>query len=69
MTIDDALSLATRLHPSNGVLPDKSDVKPTIPEAIALIHEERRTCGFNWITGRVAEEVLRDALAQAGAHS
>jgi len=29
---------------------------------VAAIQEERRTCGFNWITGAEATTVLKEAL-------
>lgn len=61
MDTEAALSIATRLHPANGLLPSEMDVVPTLPEAIKLVSAERGACGFNWITGRVAEEVLRAA--------
>jgi hypothetical protein len=54
-----ALALAARLVLENALLPSLADRIPSIPEAINLLHHERGTCGFNWITGRVAEEVLR----------
>lgn len=38
-----------------------SDPTPEIPEAIEIIGRSLRTCGFNWITGRVALELLRSA--------
>lgn len=33
---------------------------PAVPDrdALAAIERERRECGFNWITGRVAAELL-----------
>lgn len=54
-----ALALATRLVPDNGILPSPRDRTPSIPEAIEALHCARVQSGFNWITGRVAEEVLR----------
>lgn len=56
-TTEDALSIARDLI--HGPLPKPGDPVPTIDEAIEIIEEERRTCGFNWITGRVCLEVLR----------
>ena len=49
MTVNDALSMARNLR--YGPLPKPDDPAPTVEEAIELIHEERRTCGFNWLTG------------------
>ena len=54
---EDALNLARNcIH---GPIPKKDDPTPTVDEAIAVLQERRRTCGFIWITGRVAVEVLR----------
>ena len=44
-------------------LPRPDDPAPTATEAIELIRHERRTCGFNWITGEVAESVLQAYVA------
>jgi hypothetical protein len=61
MDLERAMSLATRLHRSNGLLPSPQDIVPTYDEAIELLWHERRTIGHNWITGRVAEQVIRAA--------
>jgi hypothetical protein len=57
ITRDFALNLARNLK--YGPLPAKLDPLPGVDEAIKIIHDERATCGFNWITGTYAEEVLR----------
>ena len=57
MDIDEALNLARNLK--FGPLPNPNDPLPTLDEAIALIREERRTCGFNWMTGEAAVDVLK----------
>lgn len=54
--VQAALDLARTLK--HGPLPAATDPWPTPEDAIAVLHEERRTCGFNWITGEVAEAVL-----------
>jgi hypothetical protein len=36
---------------------------PTPDEALEIIREERRTCGFNWITGEVAMAVISAYMA------
>ena len=64
-TLDDALKLARSLK--YGPLPLDSNPLPEIPEAIELIRMELRTCGFNWITGRVALEVLWHANGEEAA--
>lgn len=64
MDLERALAIATRLHPRNGVFPSPRDYVPTLEEAVDLVYHERRTCGFQWITGRVAEEVLRAAAGE-----
>jgi hypothetical protein len=57
VTTETALEIARAIkyHP----LPKPTDPAPSIAEAIELIAASRRSCGFNWITGRVSEEVLR----------
>lgn len=57
VTTDTALQIARSLK--FGPLPRPEDPTPPIDEAITLIHEARGRIGFNWITGRVSEEVLR----------
>ena len=64
MTVDDALILARNLK--FGPLPRPTDPYPSLDEAIELIREERRGCGFNWLTGEAAEGVLREAKREAG---
>ncbi len=58
-TLVDALNLARSLK--YGPLPLPTDPVPEIPEAIELIKAELRKCGFNWITGQVALQLLRTA--------
>lgn len=55
-TVQAALDLARGLK--YGPLPLATDPRPTPDEGIAIVREARRTCGFNWITGEVAEAVL-----------
>ena len=64
-TFDAALELARTLK--HGPLPAASDPTPTPEEAIQIIREERRTCGFNWITGEVAVNVISAYMAGAKA--
>lgn len=68
MTLDNAIALATRLHPSNGILPSPTDVVPTFSEALDLIRKECATCGFTWLTGVSAEEVLQSAITNLNEH-
>jgi hypothetical protein len=57
-----AMALAYRLKKEELGLSDSSETAaPSLEQAIRLLSVERATCGFNWITGRVAEEVLRVA--------
>ena len=56
MTVNEALAIARNLK--YGPLPKPDDPMPRVAEAIELIHEERQTCGFNWLTGEAAEQVL-----------
>ena len=56
MTVEKALNLARDLM--YGPLPKPNDPTPSVDEAIEIIREERRTCGFNWLTGEAALNVL-----------
>lgn len=58
-TLEEALQLARSIK--YGPLPLAGDPTPEVPEAIEIIAKSLRTCGFNWITGRVAQELLRSA--------
>lgn len=66
-TLDEALALARSIK--YGPLPLPSDPTPEIPEAIEILGKSLRTCGFNWITGRVALELLRKANGEEVAWS
>ena len=56
-TFGAALELARGLK--HGPLPARADPVPSPEEAIGIIVQERRTCGFNWITGEVAQAVIQ----------
>ena len=60
MTVEKALELARNLK--YGPLPKPNDPTPTVEEAVSIINEERRTCGFNWLTGEAAENVFREHI-------
>ncbi len=60
MMLEQALDIARDLK--YGPLPRPEDPHPDIPEAVELIAQARHTCGFNWITGEMAEQVLRQRL-------
>ncbi len=64
MDLERAMALATRLHPSNGIFPSPRDIVPTYEKAIELLWHERGAVGHDWITGRVAEEVIRAAAGE-----
>lgn len=61
-TIESALNLARSLK--YGPLPKPEDPFPEPEEALELIRQERRTCGFTWLTGDAAEEVIVARLQQ-----
>lgn len=44
--------------------PKEGDPTPDAKEALAIIETHRKKVGFNWITGRVASEVLRASLGE-----
>ena len=56
-TTEDALSLARDII--CGPLPLADAPTPTIDEAVVAIEDYQKHTDFNWITGRVALEVLR----------
>jgi len=58
-TLEDALELARSIKYGPFMVP--SDPVPEIPEAIEIMKKALRASTFNWITGRVALEVLRSA--------
>jgi len=58
MNTKDAIQLAH--HLKYGPFPCHTDLMPDTDEAITLIREERRTCGFNWLTGAEAERILQN---------
>lgn len=68
-TLADALSLVTMLKKDRLIKELRMTEARTMPpftadnlnEAIKTMQEEFRTCSLNWITGRVALELLRAA--------
>jgi hypothetical protein len=56
MTVNEALELVRRLK--YGPLPRPSLPTPSLEEAVRLIRQSRRDCGFNWLTGIEAEKVI-----------
>lgn len=66
-TLDEALSLARSLK--YGPFTKPSDPTPEVPEAIEIIRKALKASTFNWITGRVALEVLRSANGEEVAWS
>lgn len=57
MKTTEALRLARDLK--FGPLPKPDNPLPSLDEAIKLIREARRRCGFNWLTGEAAEQALQ----------
>jgi len=58
-TLADALSLARTVKYAPFL--NSTDPEPDIPEAIEIMRKAIKASTFNWITGRVALEVLRSA--------
>ncbi|HEY6874192.1 MAG TPA: hypothetical protein VI298_15820 [Geobacteraceae bacterium] len=58
-TLDEALSLAKSLK--YGPFMKPSYPTPEVSEAIEIIRKALKATTFNWITGRVALELLRNA--------
>ncbi|MGD0519588.1 MAG: hypothetical protein ABSA26_18800 [Thermoguttaceae bacterium] len=55
MTVEQAINIAWGIGKFTG------ESKPTVQEALKIIDEQLRTCGFNWLTGQAAKEVLLNA--------
>jgi len=55
MTIDEAIDI------SWGADRYRGDPRPTVEEALERIEHQLATCGFNWLTGQAARDVLRQA--------
>ena len=56
-TVEDACKLARLIQYTPGRVSDDTPI-PSPKEAIAIIREDRKTCGHNWITATTAIEVL-----------
>ena len=56
-TTEDALALARQCK--FGPLPKKKDPTPTVDEAIAIIEHAPAMRAHNWLTGKIALDVLR----------
>lgn len=59
--VEHAMSVAARLIDPN----NPKGAELTIDQAITALENARKSCGFNWITGRVCHELLltyREAL-------
>ena len=62
-TTEDALKLA-RMHQYEPSTPVERVPLPSPEEALAVLQEVQRRMDFNWITGRVAIELLRAELGE-----
>lgn len=62
-TTEDALKLA-RMHQLEPGTPVEQLPLPSPEEALAVLRKVQRRTDFNWITGRVAIEVLRAELGE-----
>jgi hypothetical protein len=58
MTADEAIDISWGADRYRGVS------RPTVQEALERIEHQLATCGFNWLTGQAARDVLREAAAQ-----
>jgi hypothetical protein len=59
MTIDEAIDIAWGIDKFRG------GPRPTVQAALEFIDQQLATCGFNWLTGQEARQVLREALTQS----
>ena len=55
VTIDEAIDISWGADRYRGV------PRPTMAEALERIEHQLATCGFNWLTGQAARDVLRAA--------
>ena len=62
-TTEDALKLA-RMHQHEPGTPVEQLPLPSPEQALAVLREVQRRTDFNWITGRVAIELLRAELGE-----
>jgi hypothetical protein len=56
-SVEDACKLARLIQYAPGRVADDTPI-PSPDEAITIIREARKSCGFNWITADTAIEVL-----------
>jgi hypothetical protein len=56
MTIDQAIDISWGADRYRGV------PRPTVAEALERIEHQLATCGYNWLTGQTARDVLRQAV-------
>lgn len=61
MTIDEAIDISWGADRYRGVL------RPSVEEALERIEHQLAICGFNWLTGEKARDVLRRAVRKAQA--
>ena len=59
MTIDEAIDISWGADRYRGV------PRPTVEEALERIEHQLATCGFNWLTGQAARDVLRERSGDA----
>jgi hypothetical protein len=57
MTIDEAIEISWGADRYRGV------PRPTVEEALERIEFQLAACGFNWLTGQAAREVLRTTVS------
>jgi len=57
MTVEEAIDISWGADRYRGV------PRPTVEEALERIEHQLATCGFNWLTGQAARDVLRPTLA------
>ena len=56
MTIDEAIDISWGADRYRGV------PRPSVEEALERIEHQLAECGFNWLTGQAARDVLRQAM-------
>lgn len=62
VTVREALEIARNRR--DIATPGRKGLLPTLQEALDIIQQDLKTCGFNWLTGMQARDVLMNAISR-----
>ncbi len=68
LTLSDALTLAHRDRDGHPLNPLKNP-PPTPAEAVPILENSLKRCGFNWLTGRAALDLCKQTTKRKGSAS